>query len=499
MRKAPSILAALTLACAGARPSGAAPDGPPKPTRPWTDDVLYFVITDRFADGDPSNDRGVDPSQPGTFHGGDLKGLIAQLDEIASLGVTALWITPILKQVPLPVTEAGFQDWGYHGYWTDDYGTIDPHFGTEADLAELLRRCHQRGIKVLLDVVYNHVGYDSHYASDWKTHDWLRSPQNGGCVETTDPVTQCLARLPDWKTERPEVRDWLMAQQLQWPKRFPIDGLRLDAVKHVDHAFWAEHRIVTRRLFGPGFFLLGEVYGATPSWLNDEWFPNGQLDAAFDFTFQGSALGFVTGKGRTVAFDHYLAVRERVTPGHLLAQFLSTHDGATALYQLHGDKALFRLAAVLELTTAGLPVIYYGEEVARPGGAWPANRSDMPWGDRPILPGAGKPRDEAMRAFYQRLIAIRRSHPALMRGRHLGLVTEGDVYVFQRSVKDDVVAVALNRGTTAAQVSFPSPPEWAGARVQDLLGGAPVTVSGGAVTFSAAPRQALVLGVARTP
>jgi alpha-amylase len=471
--------------------------GPPKPNRPWTDDVLYFVITDRFADGDPANDADVDPKQPGTFHGGDLKGLTAHLDEIASLGVTALWITPIVKQVEFPVVSAaGFKDWPYHGYWADDYGKVDPHLGTEADLAKLIDACHRRGIKLLLDVVYNHAGYDSRYAREPETRSWLRSSHNGGCSDE-NVLTMCVGGLPDWKTEDIEVRDWLLEQQLRWPMRFPIDGFRLDTVKHVDHPFWRKHRKVTQQLFGKGFFLLGEVYGATPEWLNREWFPPDELDAALDFTFQGSALGFVMGKGRPVAFDQYLASRQEIRPGHLLAPYLSSHDVVGALKQLQGDRDLFRLAAVLEMTVSGVPVIYYGEEVARPGGDWPENRGDMPWGNRKIKPGAGLPRDEKMRAFYQRIIGIRRSHPALMRGGHRGLVTDDDsVYVFQRSAEGDAVVVALNRSRAPAVVSFAAPPEWKGARIQELLEGGELPIVDGAAKISIPPQRARIFGVA---
>ncbi len=493
-----ALLLALACACSARPPIPVPPAAaaePAPPDRPWTDDVLYFVLVDRFADGDPSNDGGGDRTAKGAFHGGDLKGLLAHLDEIASLGATAIWLNPLAQNIPGFVTGAGFPDWGYHGYWADDLSQLDPRFGTGEDLAALVRECHGRGLKVLLDVVYNHVGYGSRYLSDPRTRGWLRSNEHGGCGD--DDLTQCVAGLPDWKTERPEVAEWLLATQLRWAERFKLDGFRLDTVKHVGHLFWQEHRRRTRAALGPRFFLLGEVWGGDRDVL-DPWFEPDELDAGFDFGFQGSVVGFVQGRGRTVAFDHYLASREKVRPGHLLAHFLSTHDVPGALHQLGGDRELFRLAAVLQLTASGLPVVYYGEEVARAGGEWPDNRSDMPWADRGILPGTGQPRDESMRAFYRRLIAIRRSHPALTRGRHRGIATDGDLYLFAR--KDagtrDVVVVAVNRGARPAEASFDVPAEWLGARVRDLLGGGDIAPRGGRVSVSAGPRQALILGSA---
>ena len=434
----------------------------------------------------------------GAFHGGDLKGLLAHLDEIASLGVTALWVNPLVRNIPGFVSGAGFPDWGYHGYWMDDLSRLDPRFGTEDDLRALVDACHARGIRVLLDVVYNHAGYGSRYLSDPRTRDWLRSTEHGGCGD--DDVTSCVAGLPDWKTERPEVATWLLDAQLGWAKRSGVDGFRLDTVKHVDHPFWQEHRRRTRAELGPGFFLLGEVWGGDKDVL-DPWFEPDELDAGFDFGFQGSAIGYVQGRGRTIAFDRYLASREKVRPGHLLAHYLSSHDVPGGLFQLDGRKDLFRLAAVLQMTSRGIPVVYYGEEVGRPGGDWPANRSDMPWGDRDVLPGKGLPRDEALREFYRRLVAIRRAHPALSRGAHQGLATDGDLYVF--SMRDpasgDAVVVAVNRGGAAATAAFPAPAEWKGAAPAELLGGGEVRCAEGRCELALQPRDAAVIGRAAPP
>ncbi len=489
------LLALVPCAHRAAGPEAAASAAAPLaplPARDWRDEVLYFVLVDRFADGDPGNDVAVDRAAKGAFHGGDLKGLTAHLDEIASLGVTALWVNPLVKNIDGFVTGAGFPDWAYHGYWADDFGRLDPRFGDEADLRALVAACHARGIRVLLDVVYNHAGYGTHYLRDPKTRGWLRSNEFGGCGD--DDLTSCLAGLPDWKTELPEVRDWLLAFQLSWAKRFGLDGFRLDTLKHVSHDFWQVHRRRTRAEVSPGFFLLGELWGGDVDNL-DAYFAPDEIDAGFDFSFQGSALGWVQGRGRTVAFDHYLRSREKVRPGHELAHFLSSHDVPGALHQLHGDKALFRLAAVLQFTVAGIPVVYYGEEVGRPGGAWPDNRSDMPWGNRDILPGRGLSRDEELREFYRRLVGARRAHPALSRGKHEAISTEGDVYVYSRRdpATGDVVVVALNRGEAEGRATFASPPEWASVPPVDALGAMKPVVEAGSLSLALPPRSAAIL------
>ncbi len=458
------------------------PSAPPSittvtPQRDWTDAILYFVVLDRFADGDAANNAGVDRSAKGAFHGGDLKGLTARLDEIADLGATALWITPVVKNIPGPVTGAGFPDWGYHGYWADDFLALDPRFGSEEEFKTLVAEAHRRGIKVLLDVVYNHAGYDARYLGDPRFKDWFRREDRGTCGQ--DDLTSCVAGLPDWKTERPEVADYLLNAQIGWAEKSGLDGFRLDTVKHIDHPFWQEHRKRTRARLGPDFFLIGEVWGGDAQSL-DPWFAGDEMDAGFDFSFQGSAIGFLEGRGRTAAFDRYLKSREKVRAGYLLSPYLSSHDVPGSLFLLKGDLARFRLAVVLQMTVSGLPMVYYGEEVARPGGDWPENRGDMPWGERDFLPGKGLARNESLRADYKKLIALRRAHPALSRGTYESVSSEGDLLLFLRrdAASSDVVVVAVNRGTAEATAKFVAPPEWADRAVVDAWSGEEVTRRG---------------------
>jgi glycosidase len=465
------------------------------PQESWADSVLYFVILDRFADGDAHNNRAVNIRQKGTFHGGDLAGLRQQLDEIASLGATAIWITPVVDQIDGFVTGAGFPDWGYHGYWADDFSKVDPRFGTEAELKALVDDAHARGLKVILDVVYNHAGYDSKYVTDPRTSGWLRV--GGSCG--TDDLTLCVSGLPDFKTEQPEVADFVMKSQIERAKRVGLDGFRLDTVKHVDHSFWQEHRRRTREQVAENFFLVGEVWGGDAGSL-DPWFAGDEMDAGFDFSFQGNVLGWLQGRGRTVAFDRYLKSREKVRQGYLLSQYLSSHDVKGALSILEGDRELFRLAALLQMTTQGMPTIFYGEEVGRPGGDWPDNRSDMPWGDRQIQPGAGQPRDEALREDYRRLIAIRRAHPALSRAPHTPIASEGDLLVFLRrdeasGASGDTVVVAINRAAAPATASFDAPAEWKDSPVRDFWKEEDVQRSGARIEITVGPKDARILGV----
>jgi hypothetical protein len=232
-----------------------------RPQRDWSDAVLYFVILDRFANGDPANDRGVDPRRQGGLPRRRPAGLRQQLDEISGLGATALWITPVVQNIEGYVTGAGFPDWAYHGYWADDFEALDPRFGSEAELRQLVEEAHARGLKVLLDVVYNHVGYGSRYLTDPRTSGWLRSEERGTCG--TDDLTLCVAGLPDLRTEDPDVAAYLLGRTCPSPPggagRLPFGygqarGARLLAA--------ASPR--QQEAMGAGFFLVGRFGAATP-------------------------------------------------------------------------------------------------------------------------------------------------------------------------------------------------------------------------------------------
>lgn len=457
----------------------------------WREAILYFVVLDRFADGDAGNNRSVDVTAKGTFHGGDLVGLTRQLDEISSLGATAIWITPVVKNIPGYVTGAGFPDWAYHGYWAEDFIRVDPRFGSEEELATLVAEAHQRGLEVLLDVVYNHVGYGSSYLTDARTRGWLRSEEKGTCG--ADDLTSCLSGLPDFRTEMEPVATYLMDAHLARARAAGLDGFRLDTVKHVDHPFWKTHRQRTRAELGEDFFLVGEVWGGDASSL-DPWFAGDEMDAGFDFGFQGSTLGWLQGRGRTVAFARYLESRENVRAGYSLAHFLSSHDTTGALHQLGGDRARFRLAATLQLTVSGIPTIYYGEEVGRKIGEWPENRSDMPWGEHAISPGRGLPRDEPLREDYRRLIAARRQHRALSIGAQRTLSTDGDLLVFAREdAGGSAAVVALNRGTQPARATIDTPPALRGSKLRDALSGIEIDAAGDRLEIEVPPLEARVL------
>jgi alpha-amylase len=475
---------------------------PPLRAADWSGEILYFVLIDRFADGDPGNNQRVERNNPGGYHGGDLKGLARHLDELADLGVTALWINPVQKQMgsgmfaqaPAHLRLPEFTHWGFHGYWIDDFEAMEPQFGTVEDLKHLVDEAHKRGIKVLLDVVYNHAGYRSRYEGRQTAagEAWLRVGE-GNCE--IDAVKCRVGGLPDFKTELPEVRKHLLDANIALARRTGVDGFRLDTYKHVETDFWLEHRRRTRAELGRDFFLLAELWGGTAESL-DPQFERDEVDSGFDFSFKGSCEGWVTGRGRSVAYGAYLRSRHKIRPGYIVAHYLSSHDEPMALGNLGGDRERFRLCAAIQMTSLGLPVIYYGEEVARGGTEWPLNRNDMPWGARDIAPGKGVARDESLRAFYQALIRIRRAHPALTRGDFRLLTRPEDralAFARRDAASGDRVLVLVNRDNEPAAVDVALPPEWTAGALADRLPGPGAAPADGRLKLELAPRSVRIL------
>lgn len=403
-------------ACAHAepQPTPAPPEGAraqgeaPFQMGPVQDQVFYFVMLDRFYDGDPGNNRDVQPGQKGAWQGGDLKGLMQKLDYLQQLGVTALWITPIVDQVDAPVHGAGFPDWAYHGYWADDFQSLEARLGTEAELRELLQQAHARGMAVILDVVINHAGYGSRWETDASM---TRSPCPA--QEEATELTACLFGLPDFRTEDPQVRERVLGWTLDWARRFPLDGFRLDTLKHVEpEAFAALGRraraLALREHGKQRFLMLGEWWGAAQ---NDDTsarlMEQGVVDTLFDFSFHGLAEGFVSGRMRAEAAAHHLERRHQA-PGPPLVHFLDSHDVPTFFSRLDAQQQQrYPMAAVLQMTIYGAPVVTWGDELGRAGGEWPLNRQFMPW------EALETPQGQRLFALWSALIKLRRQAPAL--------------------------------------------------------------------------------------
>lgn len=382
---------------------------------PLTRENFYFVMADRFANGDPTNDAGglsgdrmatgLDPTDKGFFHGGDIQGLSDRLDYIEGLGTTAIWLTPSFENRPVQGTGADASA-GYHGYWVTDFTRIDPHFGTNAELEAFIDEAHGRGIKVFFDIITNHTadvidyeekqyGYVGKDAEPYRdaagnvfddrdfagTEDfpeldaatsfpytptfrseadrtvkvpaWLNDPTNyhnrGDSTFAGESSTYGdFVGLDDLFTEQPDVVDGMTDIYEAWVD-LGIDGFRIDTAKHVNMEFWQEFAPAIRdhaaSVGNDDFFAFGEVYDASPAYLS-QFSTTGRLDATLDFGFQDVGVGFAKGGATTRLRDFYAAddfYTDADSNAYASPTFLGNHDmGRIGTFLQGGDAVLER-------------------------------------------------------------------------------------------------------------------------------------------------------------
>jgi cyclomaltodextrinase / maltogenic alpha-amylase / neopullulanase len=440
-------------------------------TPAWVRDaVFYEIFPDRFASSDrvpkPGALEGWD--DPPTFHGfkgGDLLGIVEHLDYLQDLGITAIYTTPI------------FQSAANHRYHTYDYFHVDPLLGGDDGLRQLLDAAHARGMRVVLDGVFNHTGrgfWPFHHivengaASPYR--DWFhldREVLEGRRELSPYPPRPVgdesllgyrawwgLPALPKLNTDNPDVRDFLLSVAEHW-LRFGIDGWRLDVPREIDDAaFWAAFRQRCRAI-RPDAYLVGEVWQIAPDWVGPERF-----DALMDYPLAEAILGYVGGSSLDMAVvGAHQEYRRWLRPldgegfaarlVELLGAYdpdvvavqlnlLGSHDTPRPLTVLGGDRAAMRMATLLQCTLPGAPSIYYGDEVGLMGGNDPANRAGFPWDEGRW--------DRELRAFTRSVIAMRASESAVRHGATLVVGSAGPAIAIERRLGSDRLVIALNPG-----------------------------------------------------
>jgi cyclomaltodextrinase / maltogenic alpha-amylase / neopullulanase len=442
----------------------------------WAKDaVFYHIFPDRFARSDrvskPDNLLPWDapPSQEG-YHGGDLLGVAERLDYLSDLGVNAIYLTPI------------FQSACNHRYHTHDYRQVDPLLGGNAALRELIEKLHDRGMRIILDGVFNHAsrgffqfndvlenGPHSPWLSWFHILDWPLSAYDGSLPANYGAWVDNRA-LPKFNTDNPQVREFLMDVAEFWVREFDIDGWRLDVPPEIKTpGFWEEFRRRVRAI-KPDAYLVGEIWREAPEWVRGDRF-----DATMNYVFAADAIAFAAGdrvsqslvQGRS--YDPYPGI-DAVEFGRRIDRLLSLYDWETTQVQFNlldshdaprvlsiarGDKATLRLATLLQMTFPGTPSVYYGDEIALRGAenydgphSDPEARWPFPWGDE-------RSWDHEMLAYFQRAIALRRNHPALRGGRFEPLYAHARQYVFARTDASETLLIALNAGDDAAEIRIP--------------------------------------------
>ena len=457
----------------------------------WDEAVVYFMMTDRFFDGNESNNKasGADTygKNPGLYHGGDFAGVTAKLDYLQDLGVNTIWLTPIVENIAgVTVTDEGKEDVpynaAYHGYWASDFTKLNPTMGTTEEFKTMISEAHKRGMRIMVDIVVNHAGYgtESTFA------DMLRDKS----VSEGD-IKSWQSDLPDFATENADVRAKLVEWQTSWMKNYGVDYFRVDTVKHVDSTTWAALKNSTTEV-NPSFKMIGEYYGAGYA-SNGSTLGSGQMDADLDFDFNDQATSFVSGNISSV--EKFLSARNSaLNNAYMTGQFLSSHDEDGFKASLMNgkkyteDKATSAalVAATLQLTAKGIPVIYYGEEVGLSGlnnYPYQTNRYDMDF--------SKATKDNVTYQHYKNLLSIRNAYTDVFARGSRTVVASSDEEcydVVSRSYGGTTLYVGMNIKDTAKEVKVPVSLA-AGTEVKDLYSGATYTVGSDktvAVTIPAA-------------
>ena len=452
----------------------------------WDESVIYFMVTDRFFDGNESNnaangEQTYGKDNAGLYHGGDFAGITQKLDYLEDLGINTIWITPIVENIPgVTVTGEGSSDVPYnaafHGYWASDFTKLNPALGTEEEFKTLIDKAHSRGIRIMVDIVVNHAGYDTDFG------DMIRSGED---IVSGSDQKDSLSNLPDFRTEDPAVSAQLVKWQTQWVEKYGIDYFRVDTVKHVENDTWSELKNALTEA-DPSFKMIGEYSGGGYA-SNGNTLGTGTMDSDLDFDFNDQANSFVNGNIKAV--ESFLAARNAALNNtYMTGQFLGSHDEDGFKQKLLDANvapdvadAMALVAATLQITAKGQPVIYYGEEIGLTGlnnYPYQTNRYDFDW---------SKANDSNKTySHYKKLLSIRNAYTDVFaRGtRNVVVSSDKDKYdVAAREYQGTKLYVGMNVNTKELQLTIPVT-EGDASVMTDLYSGKTYVVNGGNVTVT---------------
>ncbi|HWO75063.1 MAG TPA: alpha-amylase family glycosyl hydrolase [Bacillus sp. (in: firmicutes)] len=394
--------------------------------RKWQDEMIYFLMVDRFNNGDTSNDFQVNMKDPYAYHGGDFQGIIEKLDYLKDMGFTAIWLTPIFDN----------SEKGYHGYWIQDFYNTEEHFGTMDEFKELVEEAHKRDIKIIVDFVVNHVS---------PTHPWVQNPEKQEWFHEKKPIlgdtpeqleNGWLYELPDLAQENPEVKKYLIDAAKWWIEETDIDGFRLDTVKHVPQSFWTEFTKEVKSV-KDDFYLIGEVWSKDPQFIASyqETGIDGFVDyPLFDHLRNAFANYDQSLEWLFVQWDRNKSLYE---DPYLNGNFIDNHDNPRFTQDIVQNHLFpgtrWKLPLTYLYTAPGIPIIYYGTEIAMNGGNDPDNRQMMRFRA-----------DPALIEYITELSEIRSQFPSLRRGDMELLFEEDGMAVYKRMYEDEITVVAIN-------------------------------------------------------
>lgn len=447
--------------------------------------VVYQIFPDRFYNGDKTNDPpntkewGKLPvtedtlhgGAKDTFYGGDLRGIIEKIPYLSELGVDAIYLTPI------------FSSPSSHKYDPTDYYQIDPHFGDLETFKELVHRCHENKIKVILDGVFDHCGYNFFAFQDVVKKgpkseyvDWFNIysfPVKTRPKPTYETWGKDLWWMPRLMTENPGLRKYLLEAAVYWTKEAEIDGWRLDVASEMDHDFWREFRKAVKKA-NPDAIIIGEVPHHASPWLEGD-----QLDSVMNYHFRLLMIDFFA-KG-TIGVEEFdaglakLRMMYKQPVNEVIYNLLGSHDTARFLTLCGNKTEKMMLAVIFQMTYPGMPAIYYGDEVGMSGSNYLEARKAMVW-DKAN-------QNQELFELYKKLIAIRKNHSALARGEFTTTLVdpETNVYSYVRSHEDERIFIGLNNSPHKQIVSLPTPGMKSGMILINLLNGERFKVTKGAI------------------
>ena len=487
------------------------------------EDVIYLIMPDRFADGDPTNDEPAespgshDRSAPRAYHGGDLRGIKEHLTYLKELGVTTLWLTPIVKN---GMTADN------NGQGAVDLYAVDPHLGTLQDYQDLVETAHKQHMKVFFDVVPNHVGPQHPWLKNPPMADWFHGtgahhlntvsslnrdfyglPEKKGTpidlLELlVDPHTPpqmrenltdgwLLGTLPDLNTENPLVEQYLIQNSIWWAETSGLDGYCIDRFPYVPRAFWAQWHNELRKLY-PRLSTIGEVFHPDPAVTS--FFSGGrkgwdgidtQLTTVFDYPYYFALRDVLLDGAPTGRITNSLRQDFLYPHADFLVPFFGNQDAPRFAGAPGATPQKEKLAMALTLAVRGIPELYYGDELGMGGGGDPDNRRDFPGGWPADAYNAfareGRTREQqAMFEYTQALLRLRREHEALRGGKLWHLASDDSCYVFVRESDEEKLVIAFHNGTSpkTLNLSLKDTPAGTAAGISALFGEGQADVAG---------------------
>ncbi|MFC7062766.1 alpha-amylase family glycosyl hydrolase [Halobacillus seohaensis] len=397
-----------------------------KEERKWQDESIYYIMVDRFMNANRDNDYEVDTDDPDAYHGGDLQGIIEQLDYINEMGFTTIELSPIMSN----------QEMGYHGNWVDDFMAVEEHYGTIDDAKQLVEEAHDRDIKVIFDFNVNFTG---------DKHPWLEEDEKTDWFNDIDENQEPVEEL---NIDNPEVQQYLFDVAEFWIDETGVNGFRLEPGKNVSQEFWSGFNDHVKSI-DKDFFVLGDVENEDPTSVAD--YESTGIDSFVNYSFHESLMNAFKSVDGSLGplYDVWEQNEQLYENPMALGNFIDNQDQQrfTRTAVEHGGNPITRwkLALTHMFTSPGIPMMYYGTEIPLDGGQAPENRRMMDF----------KGGDEELNQRIEKLTSMRDEFPALTRGSYQELYNEDGLAVFKREYEEQTMVIAINNAsaTRTADIS----------------------------------------------